>query len=158
MMEEINFRHQYPPKGFIKWSAPAKPGQKYMYDPFEDEYLWYNPETKKTGCYIQKKMCNGSWVNVHGGLIATIADSNMFVAATDFLPGPCVTVQLNITYVSGAQMNQWIEAEGRVTKNTKSLVFVTGRVFVPDTTEIIATYTGIIKKIKANGHPSSSNL
>ena len=80
---------------------------------------------------------------VHGGMIASLADSAMFVGAGDSI-GHGVTAQLNVSFISAAMPGEWVEGESEIVKNTKHLAFAQGRIYVGDRT--IAIFTGIIKK------------
>ena len=83
---------------------------------------------------------------LHGGLLMSFADFAMFVIAKDHFDGMAVTVGFNSEFVSAGDAGQRIEASGKVTKATGSLLFVRGKIFSGDTT--ILTFSGILKKIR----------
>ena len=85
-------------------------------------------------------------MNVHGGMIASLADSAMFLAAGSVVSSG-VTIQLNVSYISAAKPGNWVEGEGKLVKSTKHLAFITG--VISTRGEIVATFTGIIKKTGA---------
>lgn len=133
------------PEGYVVWETLAEEdnGIEYNDDPFESNCdLYFHPDTGKSGFYCQRKHCNGSGF-VHGGMLATLADSNLFSAGSPHTKGG-VTVQLSLQYVASAKIGDWVEAEGSVVRNTNRLVFIRGRIFVGEKT--IATYDGIVKK------------
>ncbi len=62
-------------------------------------------------------------------MLVTLADHNlsrMVWAAVDLQM--CTTISLNSDFVAGAQVGDWIEARGEITRLTRSLVFTRAKV------------------------------
>ena len=86
---------------------------------------------------------------VHGGTITTLMDQAISTTAWAHLnKSPCVTVQLNVSFLGSAKPGDLLVASAKVIKATGSLVFVEGTVNVNDT--IIATAQGVMKRIKSS--------
>ncbi|NVJ68811.1 MAG: PaaI family thioesterase [Alphaproteobacteria bacterium] len=86
---------------------------------------------------------------LHGGLLMSFADFALFAIAKDYLEGAGVTVACNSEFVSAGQPGDLIEATGEVTRATRSLIFVRGKIFTGDRT--ILSFSGIIKKVRGKG-------
>ncbi|MDQ8033688.1 phenylacetic acid degradation protein [Bordetella genomosp. 1] len=85
---------------------------------------------------------------VHGGLIATLMDQGLSAIAWEHVSRqPCVTVQLDTQYLTAARPGQFLEARGRVSRATSSLVFVQGEITAGDDT--IAAGMAILKRMRA---------
>ena len=83
----------------------------------------------------------------HGGFIAALVDSGAGSAAhksTD--GGPCVTISLELKFISAVKLGQELIGKAKVQKKTKSLVFLTCELRVDN--KIVATASGIWKIIK----------
>ena len=80
----------------------------------------------------------------HGGFIATIADTGMGNAAHIAAGNRrCVTINLDIKFISAGKLNDNLLGKVKVLKKTKSLVFISSEIFV--TKKIIATASGTWK-------------
>lgn len=83
---------------------------------------------------------------MHGGCLMTFADAALFTIARGAMEGHFgVTVNLSGDFLSSARTGAFMEARGRVTRATRSLVFVQGLVTADD--EPALSFTGIIKKM-----------
>ncbi|MBM3556959.1 MAG: PaaI family thioesterase [Alphaproteobacteria bacterium] len=51
----------------------------------------------------------------------------------------CVTISLNTDFVSGAKPGDWIDGEAEITRKTRNLVFVSGRLSVEGKTVLNAS-------------------
>ena len=129
--------------GYTKWGFE---------EPFEDHagpfYMKINPDTgRHLSAFIPEKrhMNGGSFL--HGGMLMAFADYALFVIAHNELEDMnAVTVSCQTEFLKGAAPTTPVFADGEVTRNTRSLVFVRGRVFHEN--ETLATFSGILKKIK----------
>jgi len=67
----------------------------------------------------------------HGGYIASILDSGMGSAAHEVLEKNhrCVTISLDIKFISASKEGEVLIGKVKVTKKTKSLVFVNANIF-----------------------------
>ena len=80
----------------------------------------------------------------HGGFIATIADTGMgnaaHIAAGD---KRCVTINLDIKFISAGKLNEILIGKVKILKRTKTLVFISSEIFNSD--KIVATASGTWK-------------
>ena len=79
----------------------------------------------------------------HGGYLSTIADTGMGTAAFLVSNKKCVTISLEIKFISAALLNQTLSGEIKIQKKTKSLVFVTCDIL--NSLGIVVTASGIWK-------------
>ena len=80
----------------------------------------------------------------HGGFIATIADTGMGNAAHLAAGNKrCVTINLDIKFISAGKLNEKLIGKVKVLKKTKTLVFISCEIF--GTEKIVATASGIWK-------------
>lgn len=83
---------------------------------------------------------------VHGGAITTLMDQALSALAWQHADRTtCVTIQLNMNFISGAKIDDLLIATGKVVKQTGSLLFLDGEIRVSDVT--VATAQGIFKKL-----------
>ncbi len=80
----------------------------------------------------------------HGGFLSTIADTGMGSAA-HLLMGDkrCVTISLEIKFISAALLGQTLEGKIKIQKKTKSLIFITCE--ISNSENIVITASGIWK-------------
>ena len=80
----------------------------------------------------------------HGGFIATIADTGMGNAAHISADNKrCVTISLDIKFISAGKFNEEIVGKVKVLKKTKSLVFISCEMFGEKS--IVAAASGVWK-------------
>ncbi len=80
----------------------------------------------------------------HGGFIAALIDAGLGTAAYRTLgENACVTISLELKFISQAKLNQELIGLAKVQKKTKSLIFLTCELRAND--KIIATASGIWK-------------
>ncbi len=80
----------------------------------------------------------------HGGFIATIADTGMGNAAHIAAGNKrCVTINLDIKFISAGKLNEKLIGKVKVLKRTKTLVFISSEIFINE--KIIATASGTWK-------------
>ena len=80
----------------------------------------------------------------HGGFIATIADTGMGNAAHIVAGNKrCVTINLDIKFISAGKLNEKLIGKVKVLKKTKTLVFISCEIYA--TEKIIATASGTWK-------------
>ena len=60
----------------------------------------------------------------HGGYLSTIADAGMGTAAHLVSKKRCVTISLEIKFISAGLLNQALNVKVKIQKKTKSLVFI----------------------------------
>ena len=84
----------------------------------------------------------------HGGTLATLLDQALSAIAWQHAgKQPCVTVQLNTSFLHAARLHQELIARGCVTHTTGALLFMTGTLHADD--QLIATAQAIMKRLKA---------
>ena len=80
----------------------------------------------------------------HGGFLSTIADTGMGTAAHFFMGNKrCVTISLEVKFISVALINQILSGKIEIQKKTKSLIFITCKIF--NTAGIVVTASGVWK-------------
>tara|TARA_X000001036_G_scaffold219242_1_gene205187 strand:+ start:152 stop:529 length:378 start_codon:yes stop_codon:yes gene_type:complete len=80
----------------------------------------------------------------HGGFIATIADTGMGNAAHISAGNKrCVTINLDIKFISAGKLNEELIGKVKVLKRTKTLVFISSEIFSSE--KIVATASGTWK-------------
>ena len=80
----------------------------------------------------------------HGGFIATIADTGMGNAAHIAAGNKrCVTINLDIKFISAGKLNEMLIGKVKVLKKTKTLVFISSEIYASG--KIVATASGTWK-------------
>lgn len=81
---------------------------------------------------------------VHGGMLMTLADRALGVAAWDAAGGlPCVTVQFDMQFLSSVKLGEFVTLSPVLVRKTRSLVFLRGVLEVGG--REVAAATGIWK-------------
>tara|TARA_B100001179_G_C18356605_1_gene303128 strand:- start:152 stop:571 length:420 start_codon:yes stop_codon:yes gene_type:complete len=86
----------------------------------------------------------------HGGFIAAVVDAGVGTAAhraTD--NNPCVTISLELKFISTIKLGQELIGTTRIQKKTKSMIFLTCELKTEN--KIVATASGVWKKLKLSG-------
>ena len=77
---------------------------------------------------------------VHGGMLTTLVDHALSAIAWEANERrPCVTVQLDVQFLSAVRPGQLVEARGRIVRQTSSLVFMQGGLSVAGTEVVTAS-------------------
>ena len=80
----------------------------------------------------------------HGGFIATFVDAGAGTAAHRSADqNPCVTISLELKFISTVKLGQELVGKTKIQKKTKSMVFLTCKLTAED--KIVATASGIWK-------------
>ena len=83
----------------------------------------------------------------HGGFIAALVDSGVGTAAHRVADGsPCVTISLELKFISPVQLGQELVGKTKIQKKTKSMVFLTSELTAANKT--VAVASGIWKILK----------
>ena len=86
----------------------------------------------------------------HGGFIAALVDSGVGTAAHRVADGnPCVTISLELKFISVVKLGQELIGNTKIQKKTKSMVFLTCELNVSN--KIVATASGVWKILKLSG-------
>jgi len=92
---------------------------------------------------ISEKFLNTGGI-AHGGFIATIADTGMGNAAHIAAGNKrCVTINLDIKFISAGKLNEKLIGKIKVLKKTRTLVFISSEIM--GSSNIIATASGTWK-------------
>ena len=80
----------------------------------------------------------------HGGFIAAVVDAGAGTAAhRSAESNPCVTISLEIKYISAVKLGQELVGKTKIQKKTKSMVFLTCELSAEN--KIVATASGVWK-------------
>ena len=79
--------------------------------------------------YALKRHCNGMGI-VHGGMLTTFLDGLLARAVFTGTGSTSVTVHLSVDFLSMARAGDWVFGDAHVTRKTRDLIFVEGRVHV----------------------------
>ena len=86
----------------------------------------------------------------HGGFIAAVVDSGAGTAAHRAASNsPCVTISLELKFISVVKLGQELVGTTKIQKKTKSMVFLTCELKASD--KIVATASGVWKIFKLPG-------
>ena len=107
----------------------------------ENEYLF-----KTT---IKDNHLNAAGIT-HGGFIAAFIDAGAGTAAHRSTgQNPCVTISLEIKFISPVKLGQELIGKTKIQKKTKSMVFLTCE--LSSSNKIVATASGVWKILKLSG-------
>ncbi len=86
----------------------------------------------------------------HGGFIAAFVDAGAGTAAHRSADqNPCVTISLELKFISAVKLGQELIGKTKIQKKTKSMVFLTCELTVAN--KIVATASGVWKILKLSG-------
>ena len=129
--EQISIKH-----GFMKHN-----GGLLFKTISENEY-----EFKTT---IKENHLNAAGIT-HGGFIAAFVDAGAGTAAHRSAgKNPCVTISLELKFITAVQLGQELIGRTKIQKKTKSMVFLTCELTVGK--KIVATASGVWKILRLSG-------
>ena len=86
----------------------------------------------------------------HGGFIAAVIDAGAGTAAHRSADqSPCVTISLELKFISAIKLGQELYGKVKIQKKTKSMVFLTCELSASN--KIVATASGVWKILKLSG-------
>jgi len=86
----------------------------------------------------------------HGGYIAAVVDAGAGTAAHRTANNsPCVTISLELKFISAVKLGQELIGKTKIQKKTKSMVFLTCELEV--SSKVVATASGVWKILKLPG-------
>ena len=86
----------------------------------------------------------------HGGYISAVVDAGAGTAAHRTAGNcPCVTISLELKFISPVKLGQELIGTTKIQKKTKSMVFLTCELKASD--KIVATASGVWKVLKLTG-------
>ena len=98
---------------------------------------------------IKKNHLNAAGIT-HGGFIAAFVDAGAGTAAHRVAEqNPCVTISLELKFISAIKLGQELYGKTKIQKKTKSLVFLTCELTASN--KIVATASGVWKILKLSG-------
>jgi len=93
----------------------------------------------------------------HGGFIAAVVDAGAGTAAHRAADNkPCVTISLELKFISPVKLGQELMGITKIQKKTKSMIFLTCELKVSD--KIVATASGVWKILKLSGSGAEVKL
>ena len=98
---------------------------------------------------INKNHLNAAGIT-HGGFIAALVDAGAGTAAhRSANNSPCVTISLELKFISAVKLGQELIGKTKIQKKTKTMVFLTCELFVEN--KIVATASGVWKILRLPG-------
>lgn len=85
-------------------------------------------EGQQHAFFVLARHCNSVGI-VHGGMLATFMDGVLAGGVARATGATPITVHLSLDFLSMARTGEWVFGEARVTRKTKDLVFVEGRIW-----------------------------
>ena len=86
----------------------------------------------------------------HGGFISAFVDAGAGTAAhRSANQSPCVTISLELKFISAVRLGQELYGKTKIQKKTKSMIFLTCELTASD--KIVATASGVWKILKLTG-------
>ena len=86
----------------------------------------------------------------HGGFIAAVVDAGAGTAAHRASDqNPCVTISLELKFISAIKLGQELFGRTKIQKKTKSMIFLTCELSASN--KIVATASGVWKILKLSG-------
>ena len=86
----------------------------------------------------------------HGGFISAVVDAGAGTAAHRAAANnPCVTISLELKFISPVKLGQELIGTTKIQKKTKSMIFLTCELKASD--KIVATASGVWKILKLTG-------
>ena len=98
---------------------------------------------------ITKNHLNAAGIT-HGGFISAVVDAGAGTAAHKAADNkPCVTISLDLKFISAVKLGQELIGTTKIQKKTKSMVFLTCELKTSD--KIVATASGVWKILRLAG-------
>jgi uncharacterized protein (TIGR00369 family) len=111
------------------------------------EQVALEPGVARMACALKPHMTN-SWGIAHGGVIMTLLDVTLCMAARTLHPHSAgiMTIELSTAFIDGGKGT--LQSEARVLRNGRSLIFVEGEVRNEDGT-LVAKAQGTVRARQA---------
>lgn len=128
--------------GWLTWSGGS--------DPFETAIgpfcFRVEPDGRARSAFQPRRDHLNGGGTIHGGALMSFADFALFSIAHNALRGTkAVTLTCNSEFLSAGDLSAWVEAEGEVLRETRSLVFVRG--LITQARRPLLAFSGTLKKI-----------
>ena len=130
---------------FAGWMTWSRHGDQYetLLGPF-----CFKMADEKVRCAFQPRPDHlNIGGKIHGGALMSFADFSLFCFAHKALADgvKAVTLTCNCEFLSAGELDGWIEAEGEVLRETRSLIFVRG--LITQRGRAVLAFSGALKKI-----------
>lgn len=102
-------------------------------------------EGQQHAFFVLPRHCNSLGI-VHGGMLSTFIDGVLAGAVGRATGGASVTIHLSLDFLAMAHAGDWVFGEAKVTRQTRDLVFVEGRVYVGE--RDVLRGSGVFKPMK----------
>lgn len=126
---------------------PIPEGFRVLYSNFMTHIgpVWYRADADGCSLIVDMKPhhLNGGGT-VHGGMLMSLADTLLGRTISAVLgDGKAATVSLNCDFLSAAKVGERLTGRGRITRQTRSVVFLAGELAVGE--RLVLATTGIWK-------------
>lgn len=111
------------PDGFVAYEP-----ERFFYQSVGPIYIRREEDTARCGFLVGEKHVNIAGI-CHGGMLFSVMDiqlgfdANLKTGVDGFL----ATVNMTVDFMAAVKIGQWVEASSQVVRQTRSLVFVDGR-------------------------------
>lgn len=131
--------------GWTTWGAGADPYETHL-----GPFCFKVEDGRARSAFIPRREHLNGGGNVHGGALMSFADFSLFSIAHNALAGSvhAVTLTCNCEFLSAGTLDGWIESEGEVIRNGRSVIFVRG--IVTQRARPVLAFSGALKKITPN--------
>ena len=131
-----------PPPGFV----PAPHRGAFMLHVGPMFHCLDDPSAPRQAFFAAPRHGNKSGL-VHGGMLAAFMDTVLAQAVTCVTGRLGLTIHLDIDYLHTAKPRQWLIGEGRVTRETRDIVFAEGTAWSGDRAVVRAS--GLFKMMRS---------
>lgn len=130
-------------KGWTTWSTGADP-----YETAIGPFCFRLDAGKTKSAFQPRREHLNIGGTLHGGALMSFADFSLFSIAHNALAGAAaVTLTCNCEFIGAGGLDHWVESEGEVLRDTRSLMFVRG--IVTQGARCLLAFSGTLKKIAA---------
>tara|TARA_R110002167_G_scaffold144999_2_gene335842 strand:- start:60 stop:512 length:453 start_codon:yes stop_codon:yes gene_type:complete len=107
--------------------------------------VYENAAAMSRGFRVEAKHINNAGI-AHGGMLMSIADMTLARGVRDANGGPGVTVRMVSDFHGPARLGDWVEGHAKVTRMTRTMVFVSAEIVASG--RLIMTATGIFRRLR----------
>jgi uncharacterized protein (TIGR00369 family) len=87
-----------------------------------------DPASWVFGFRVREHQINRGGVT-HGGMLMSFADNCLGETVHRTTRSPCSTISLQVNFAAPARVGDWVECKADITRITRSVVFIRGRVY-----------------------------
>ncbi len=132
-----------PPEGF-EIQFPDEPFEMYV-----GPHYFSHQNGELVAGFRAKSQHGNSAGNVHGGSLSAFADSALTGFALDLVDQThyaVATISLNCDFTAPVRVGDWVECRGSISHQTRSLVFIQGRMTVDD--RLVMSSSAVLRLIQ----------